>query len=85
LKIRISTEASQTATTVRIEGRLTGADLPDLRALCASANSPLRLDLSGLRSADDNGIQALRALAEAGAQLHGASPYIRQLLIEANK
>jgi anti-anti-sigma regulatory factor len=85
LDIRISTDAGQTATTVRIAGRLTGADLPDVRALCESANFPLCLDLSGLRSADNDGIQALRALEEAGAQLHGASPYIRQLLIEANK
>ena len=85
MDFRISTDTGQTATTVRIAGRLTGADLADLRALCESANFPLRLDLSGLRSADNDGIQALQALAEAGAQLHGASPYIRQLLIEANK
>jgi hypothetical protein len=43
------------------------------------------LDLSGLRSADSDGIRALQSLSEAGAELRGASPYIYQLLLEANK
>ena len=85
MTIRVSTEAGQTGTTVRIEGRLTGADLPDVRAACDSANPPLRLDLAGLRSADTDGIRALQSLLETGAELQGASPYIRQLLPEANK
>jgi hypothetical protein len=45
----------------------------------------LHLDLSGLFSADRDGIQALRSLSENGAELHGASPYINQLLLEARK
>jgi hypothetical protein len=44
----------------------------------------LRLDLSGLRSADRDGIRALRSLSEKGAELRGANPYINQLLLEAN-
>ncbi len=83
LTIRISTEAGQT-TTIRIEGQLTVADLPDVREACESASPPLRLDLSGLRSADLDGIRALRSLSET-AELHGASPYIRQLLLEADE
>jgi anti-anti-sigma regulatory factor len=84
LAIRITTEAGQTATTIQIEGHLTGADLPGMRTECESASPPLRLDLSGLRAADSDGIRALRSLSEAGAELHGASPYIRQLLLEAD-
>ncbi len=83
MTIRISTEVGQTATTIRIEGKLTSTSVPDVRAACDSANRPLRLDLSGLHSADRNGIRALQALSEAGAELHGASPYINQLLLEA--
>jgi hypothetical protein len=71
--------------TDEIEGTLTSVDVPDVRATCESANPPLRLDLSGLRSADSDGIRALRSLSEAGAELHGANPYINQLLLEANK
>jgi anti-anti-sigma regulatory factor len=84
LTIRITTEAGETVTTIRIEGTLTSASVPDVRAACGSANPPLRLDLSGLRSADSDGIRALQSLSEAGAELHGASPYINQLLLEAN-
>ena len=60
-------------------------DVPDVLAACESARPPLRLDLSGLRSADVDGIRAIRLLSETGAELHGASPYIRQLLLEANE
>ncbi len=85
MAIRFSTEVGETATTIRIEGRLAAADLPDVRAACESAKSPLRLDLSGLNSVDIDGIRELRSLSEKGAELDGASPYIRQLLLEANK
>ena len=85
MTIHVSTEVGETATTIRIEGWLTAADLPDVRAACESAKPPLRLDLSGLHSADIDGILALRSLLGRGAELHGASPYIRQLLLGANK
>jgi len=85
LTIRVTTEAGETITTIRIEGQLTSSSVSDVRAACESAGSPLRLDLSGLRSADRDGILALRSLSEAGAELRGANPYIYQLLLEANK
>ena len=84
MTIRVTTEAGETVTTIRIEGQLTSVSVPDVRTACESANPPLRLDLSGLRSADSDGIRALRSLSEAGAELHGANPYINQLLLEAN-
>jgi anti-anti-sigma regulatory factor len=84
LAFRVSTEVGDTVTTIRIEGELTSASVPDVRAACGSANPPLRLDLSGLRSADSDGIRALQSLSEAGAELHGANPYINQLLLEAS-
>ena len=84
MTIRVSTEAGEDASTIRIEGQLTVADVPDVKAACESASRPLRLDLSGLRSADAEGIRALRSLSET-AELHGASPYIRQLLLETDK
>ncbi len=83
MTVRISTEEGETVTTILIEGRLTGSSVPDVKAACESANPPLRLELSGLRSADRDGIRALLSLSEAGAELRGASPYINQLLLEA--
>jgi hypothetical protein len=85
LTIRVTNENGETVTTLRIEGQLTSTHVPDLRAACESAHLPLRLDLTGLRSADTDGIQALRSLSEAGAELYGASPFINQLLLEANR
>ena len=84
MTIRVSTEAGETVTTIRIEGKLTSSGVPDVRAACESANPPLRLDLSGLRSADSDGIRALQSLSEAGAELHGANPYLNELLLDPN-
>ncbi len=85
MTIRVTTEAGETVTTIRIEGKLTSVSVPDVRTACESANPPLRLDLSGLRSADSDGIRALQSMSEAGAELRGANSYINQLLLEANK
>jgi anti-anti-sigma regulatory factor len=85
LTFRVSTEAGETVTTIRIEGQLTSSSVPDVRAACDSANAPLCLDLSGLRSADSDGIRALQSLSEAGAELRGANPYVRQLLREGDE
>ena len=81
--IRITVEAEKTLTTVRIEGQLMSPSVPDVTAACEAAQPPLCIDLSDLRSADRDGIRALRSLEEAGAELRGANPYIRQLLLEA--
>jgi ABC-type transporter Mla MlaB component len=59
---------------------LTVAEVPSLREACQFAVGQTRLDLSGLRMADDAGIAELRVLSEGGAELYGASLLIRQLL-----
>jgi len=41
------------------------------------------LDLSGLKSADSDGIKELLSLVAKGAELTGASPFIERLLEEA--
>ncbi len=83
MTIRVTTAVAETFTVIRIEGQLTSSRVPDVRAAFESASPPLWLDLSGLRSADTDGIRALLSLSKAGAQLRGASPYIYQLLLEA--
>ena len=79
---RISSRRDESGTVVSIEGRLDAPSVPDLLATCRAVGSPLRLDLSGLRSADADGAEALRGLAEAGAELTDMSPHIRQLVLE---
>ena len=83
LTIRVSTEVGKMMTTIRIEGQLTSTSVDDLRGACESAKPPLFLDLSGLQSADLGGIRALWSLSEAGAELRGANPYIKQVLSSA--
>ena len=85
MTIRVSTEGGKTITTIRIDGQLTSTGVDDLRGACESAKPPLRLDLSGLLSADSDAIRALKSLSEAGAELHGANPYMNQLLLEAGQ
>ena len=81
MDFRISLSKDGSGAVVRIEGRLDAATVPDLLSTCRAVGSPLRLDLSGLRSADADGAEALRRLAEAGAELTDMSAYILQLVL----
>ena len=80
MMIRLTRHTEGKTTTIRLEGRLDANTVPDLEKECRSANPPLRVDLSGVSSADKDGIQTLRQLAAEGTELFGASPYVRQLL-----
>ena len=80
MTIRITRHTEGKTTTIRLEGRLDANTVPDLEKECRSANPPLQLDLSGMLSADKDGILTLRQLSAEGAELFGASPYVCQLL-----
>ena len=78
--LRITVANDKPTVEIRLEGRLEAQGVPDLRESCRSASIPLRLDLSGLQSADKVGIDTLRSLHTEGVEFHGASLYVRQLL-----
>ena len=80
MAIRITTSTEEKRTTIRLEGRLSAGEVPDLDREFQRAGAGTRLDLSGLMSADAEGLRELRALAAKGAELRGASAYVRQLL-----
>ena len=61
---------------MRLAGRLTVAQVPELLQECAEGG-PLRLDLTDLLSADPAGIEALQRIRAAGATLVGAAGYIQ--------
>ena len=82
MAFRISTRGTEGGTVVRIEGRLDAVAVRDLVEECRSAGHPLRLDLAGLKSADADGVRALRALRDQGTEFLGMSPYIRHLIFE---
>lgn len=61
---------------LRIDGRLGRDGLADLMRACEEATTPITLDLSGLRLADDAAVDALRRLESGGARVAGASQYL---------
>jgi hypothetical protein len=64
---------------VRLAGRLTVAQVPELHGACAEAR-PLHIDLTDLVSADAPGIEALQRLRGKGATLVGTPGYIQMKL-----
>jgi hypothetical protein len=61
---------------VRLAGRLSVAQVPELLMACAGAD-PLELDLTDLVSSDVAGIEALQRVRAQGARLVGAPGYIQ--------
>ena len=82
MTFRITSVSGTDETILRLEGRLGATGLKDLKKAVQAAPGAVLLDLSGLQSADAEGVLALRSFAAKGAKLVGASPYIRQLLDE---
>ncbi len=81
IRIEIISEGSETV--VRIAGRLSGTAVAQLKKACDPIEDPFVLDLSNLLFADDEGINAIWAIADRGGQVQGASPFIQLLLDDA--
>ena len=62
---------------VRLAGRLTEAQVPDLLEGCAGASKSLRVELDELISADAVGTEVLMRLEQNGAELVGLPEYLR--------
>ena len=81
--LRIDVSESQAAHTVRVEGRLAGEWVEELRRVSVEAlraGAPLRLDLRGLLFADGRGIALLQELRARGADLRHGSAFIVALV-----
>lgn len=78
--MRISTSRNSRGEVVLIAGRLDAEGVADLERVVAERSGALRVDLADLRSADEAGLEALRALRARGVALTGVSPYFRLLL-----
>ena len=75
-----SIDSEREATVVRIAGRLTGTVVTQLTDACKSTEGNIVLDLSKLMFADDAGVEVIRTLREQGAEISGASSFIRLLI-----
>ncbi len=74
---RIDVVQGPAACTVRVAGRLAGANVDELLRVCSQASGALRIDLTDLLSVDPAGIGALRRLVDNGAELCGVAQYLR--------
>jgi hypothetical protein len=76
----ITVSADLAGTSVRVDGWLAGAGVPELVRVLESAAAPVRILAHDLRGADAAGVSTLRRLAGEGARIDGLSPYMQLLL-----
>ncbi len=77
-------ESSKTAVALRVEGRITGLWVEELRTACNlhtfSDEVQLSLDLADISFADTTGIALLRELRNRGVGLIRTAPFLAELL-----
>jgi len=83
MDVHICSEEAGGVRTVRIAGRLVSPATDELQRLARGALA-VRLDVSQLVSADEEGLRVLESLREGGAELVGTPPFI-QLLLQARR
>ncbi len=73
---RISTKALGARTRISVAGELPVQGVGELKRVSAASGDSLTLDLSDLRFADDDGVEALVCLIDKGATVLDASPFV---------
>jgi anti-anti-sigma regulatory factor len=77
-------ESSEIAVTLRVEGRITGPWVEELRTACTVHSFPdevqLSLGLADISFADAAGIGLLKELRKRGANLIRATPFLAEQL-----
>ncbi len=84
MDIRIDCHFNGAKTVISIAGRFCGTGVQQLEQALAQVEGPSVIDLSNLVFADSEGIDAIRASIDEGAQVQGASPFIALLLENAS-
>ena len=80
MDIRIDIETNGPVEVVQVSGRLVESFIRQLTDLCGPMEGNFVLDLSNLAFADDAGIDVIRSLREKGADISGASLFIKLLI-----
>ena len=80
MDIRIDIESEGPEVVLQVAGRLTGPAITQLADACEPIAGHYVLDLSKLMFADDAGAEAIRTLREGGADIRGASSFIKLLI-----
>ena len=80
MDIRIDIETEGPVDVVCVSGRLVVSSIQQLTDVCEPTEGNFMLDLSELVFADDAGIDVIRSLREKGADICGASSFIKLLI-----
>ena len=85
--LRITRVEAKDGAFVRLEGRLVGPWVSELRSFIAAHGNGvrLRLDIAGLEFVDSGGAELLIELRTAGAEIVSARPYVADLLEAATR
>jgi hypothetical protein len=79
-------ESNALAVTLRVEGRIAGPWVEELRTTCNVHNAPdpiqLHLELEDVSFADAEGIAYLKELRDQGVGLYHVSPFLREMFRE---
>ncbi len=70
---------------IRIAGHLTGEFLAEMERWCLSAEPPVLVDASDLRSTDAGGFALLARLRDSGVRVEGLSEYVEMRVRMAGK
>ena len=81
MECRIELQWEAPRAVVTITGHLAGEAIEQLRGVRRSIDGAVTLDVAGLVSADDEGVEAIRAMLLEGDEIRSASPFV-QLLLE---
>ena len=80
MEIRIDIESEGPDVVLHVAGRLTGPAIAQLSEACEPMKGRFVLELSKLKFADDEGTEVIRTLRERGAEIRGASSFIKLLI-----
>ena len=78
--LRIDITAKEPVVVLDLSGRLAGPAITQLTNVCEPMEGKFVLDLSKLKFADDTGVDVIRMLREKGAEIRGASSFIKLLI-----
>jgi hypothetical protein len=80
MAIRIDIETKEPADVIHVSGRLVISSIEQLTAVCEPMETNFVLELSELMFADNAAVEVIRSLQERGAEIRGASSFIKLLI-----
>ena len=80
MEIRIDIDSEGPLVVLHVAGRLTGPAIREFKDVCGEMEGNFVMDLSKLKFADDAGAEVIRDYRAKGANIRGASSFIKLLI-----